>query len=120
MRLRYRLPAGVTTVRDLRGLPSVQAGVQGTSYHVPNSAASYAIEEYVLVREPRNRHDANAIAVYADGRKFGYVSATKAASLAPHFDRLGITAAVVGGLVRSRGKALMLLPKIEAMRQLTA
>jgi hypothetical protein len=100
-------------------LPSVQAGVQGTGYYVPYSAASYTIEEYVLVREPQNRHDTNAIAVYADGRKFGYVSATKAASLAPHFDRLAIHAAVVGGVVRSKGKALMLLPKVEAMRQLT-
>lgn len=40
-----------------------------------------------LVREPRNRHDPNAVAVYADGEKLGYVPAFKAEMTAGFLDK---------------------------------
>ncbi|MDN4476613.1 HIRAN domain-containing protein [Demequina sp. SYSU T00192] len=44
---------------------------------------------WVLHREPRNRYDANAIAVYLDCRKIGYLSAAKARAYSPMLDALG-------------------------------
>lgn len=61
----------------------------------------------LLIREPNNRHDKNAVAVSIDSRKVGYVPRREAASMAKLMDRKNIRnftadALVVGGW--SRGK----------------
>jgi hypothetical protein len=58
----------------------------------------------LLVREPDNRYDTNAVAVMAYGRTVGYLSRNDAANLADHLDELAETeqflacpACLVGG-----------------------
>lgn len=48
---------------------------------------AYSGREYPLVREPENKHDSNAVAVYGRGRKVGYLSTAKAAGVGPELDR---------------------------------
>lgn len=43
----------------------------------------------VLVREPRNEHDPNAVAVWIDGRKVGYVPKAQNKVLAAFIDQTG-------------------------------
>ncbi|MHB8272017.1 HIRAN domain-containing protein [Bradyrhizobium sp.] len=45
--------------------------------------------EAVLVREPTNQYDANAIAVWIDGRKVGYVPKAQNKALAAFIDQTG-------------------------------
>ncbi|WP_295125938.1 HIRAN domain-containing protein [uncultured Leifsonia sp.] len=85
-------------VRDLREVPSVRMRIVGSAHWVSDSArATYGGTEYLLVREPTNTHDSSAVAVYGGGRKVGYLSAAKAASLAPLLDAMGADAYRVGG-----------------------
>lgn len=44
-----------------------------------------------LVREPNNEHDLNAVAVWVDGRKVGYVPRKQNAALAQYIDQTGRT-----------------------------
>src|SRR5437016_1584714 len=44
----------------------------------------------LLVREPGNQYDKNAIAVYVDGKKIGYVPKKQNAVLAQFIDQNGI------------------------------
>jgi len=88
---------------DLRGLDSSRARVEGTQYLAHDRERLHAGDRmYVLRREPRNRRDASAIAVYARGRGVGYVSPARASDIAPMLDRLG-GAAVVNGLGSDAG-----------------
>ncbi|UAJ78364.1 hypothetical protein IT072_13965 [Leifsonia sp. ZF2019] len=74
-------------VRDLTHLPAKRLRIRGSyAYLTSNSREMYGATEYLLIREPRNRHDASAIAIYGRQRKVGYVSAAKAASMAPLLD----------------------------------
>jgi hypothetical protein len=41
-----------------------------------------------LVREPQNRHDRNAVAVYARGQQLGYVPAFKSEMTAEYLDKV--------------------------------
>jgi hypothetical protein len=43
-------------------------------------------EVLVLLREPQNQYDVNAVAVYSAGGQIGYVGKTMAHLLAPHID----------------------------------
>ncbi len=83
---------------DLRGLDSHRARVEGTQYRAhDHERLSIGDRMYVLRREPRNKRDTSAIAVYARGRGVGYVSPARAAVIAPLLDRIG-GAAVVNGI----------------------
>lgn len=83
---------------DLRALPSTRFRIVGSEFYVKDhERADFGGSEYVLVREPENEHDANAVAVYGKGRKIGHLSAAKAKSLAPELDRLGPAGFVVTG-----------------------
>lgn len=60
-----------------------------------------------LVREPRNVHDANAIAITIEGRKVGYVARKEARAISQMMDRRGYSqftadALIVGGWDRGR------------------
>lgn len=76
--------------------------------------ASGRSSTYVLVRESHNPHDKNAIAVYGHGRKVGYVSQGKAASLAPLLDELGSQGFSVSGTAHD---LRMNLPRIPILRE---
>lgn len=59
--------------RGLRGLPSTEVGVVGSAYYVQRVSERLHNNHYMLVREPRNRFDSNAIAVYSKGRKVCHI-----------------------------------------------
>lgn len=108
---------------DLRELESTRVRVKGTSYVIPDRLReNVGGTVYVLRREPSNVHDTNAIVVLWEGRKVGYVSAVKAASLAPLFDRLGGGDFVVSGMgAYTRSTRLWVdLPRVPALRAFVA
>lgn len=86
------------SVLDLRELPSSRFRIVGSAYWVTDSGRyKHGGNDYLLVREPKNKWDANAVAVYGKGRKVGHLTEAKSAALAPIFDELGFGAYRVGG-----------------------
>jgi hypothetical protein len=114
------LDFGNLRVSDLRGLPSTDLRVVGSSYWISyEERERLASDRYYLVREPENEHDANAVAVYSMGRKVGHLSAVKAEAYAPLLDRLGADAFLVGGTSREGKSALVILvPRVPELRRL--
>jgi hypothetical protein len=87
-----------TLVADLRALPSTRYRIKGSAYVLSDANRErFGGAEYQMRREPRNRHDALAIAIYGQGHKVGYISAAKAASIAPLLDELPEIAFTVSG-----------------------
>ncbi|MFD2341352.1 hypothetical protein FGG90_07560 [Clavibacter tessellarius] len=83
---------------DLRSLEARRFRIVGSTYVCSERDRKvYGGTQYLLVREPDNRVDGNAVAVYGKGRHLGYTSTTKAAGLAPLLDRLGADAYLVNG-----------------------
>lgn len=106
---------------DLRSVTSRRVRVVGTSNYV---AGQFEVWTWVLRREPRNRHDKNAIAVhFLDGTKAGFVSAKQASTLAPLLDQTGFDRFVVTG-VGSEGTTSSRLwadiPSLPALRSYVA
>lgn len=102
-------------ILDISKLDSLRARIVGVSHWVTfTERKEYGSSTYVLVREPRNPHDKNAIAVYGHGRKVGYVSRGKAASLAPLLDELGSQGFSVSG---SAQDLRMNLPRVPVLRE---
>jgi hypothetical protein len=92
------LDEAAVSILDLRELPSSPFRIVGSAYWVTDSGRyEHGGTEYLLVREPKNKWDANAVAVYGKGRKVGHLTEAKAAALAPIFDELGYGAYWVGG-----------------------
>lgn len=90
------------SVLDLRELPSSRFRIVGSAYWVTDAGRhKHGSDEYLLVREPRNRWDTNAVAVYGKERKVGYLTEAKAAALAPILDGLPYDAFRVGGAAPS-------------------
>ena len=108
------LPDGV----DLRHLESTRIRVKGTMALIPDSEReTLGGRVYVLRREPKNKHDPNAIAVLSEGRKVGYVSASRAAMMAPLLDRIGSDVLVNGmGAMTNSIRLWVDLPKAAALR----
>jgi hypothetical protein len=107
-------------IADLRDLPSIRTRVKGSAFVVSDANRErFGGTEYELRREPTNPHDSHAVAVYGQGRKVGYISAAKAASVAPLLDALPEVAFVVGGAgVESNSIRLWVdVPSIPALRQ---
>lgn len=85
-------------VLDLRSVPSSRKRIVGSFGWVTDAGReTHGGTEYLLVREPRNKFDANAIAVYGKGRKVGYISAAKGAAFTPILDPLPFDAFLVSG-----------------------
>ena len=84
---------------DLTGLEPTRLRVRGTANYIRDSQrANLIATQWLLIREPENVHDVNAVAVHAlDGRKVGFVSAKRAALMAPLLDQLDGGAHLVGG-----------------------
>jgi hypothetical protein len=108
------------SVLDLRELPSSRFRIVGSAYWVTDSGRyKHGGTGYLLVREPKNKWDANAVAVYGKGRKIGHLTEAKAAALAPIFDDLGFGAYRVGGAAPAPNSIRMwvdlpALPKLRA------
>jgi hypothetical protein len=104
---------------DLRTVESSRFRIVGTAaYLTDDERAVFGGTEYVLVHETDNEHDANAVAVYGRGRKVGYLSAAKAAGIAPQLDRLGAGGYTVGGAGTSEASIRLWvdIPKAAALR----
>ena len=85
-------------VLDLRSIPATQYRIVGSAYSVTQAGLyAHGADQYLLIREPRNKHDLNAVAVYGKGRRVGYATRTKAAMLAPILDPLPYDAFLVNG-----------------------
>jgi hypothetical protein len=86
------------SILDLRELPSNRFRIVGSGFWVTDSGRyKHGGSDYLLVREPKNKWDANAVAVYGKGRKVGHLSEAKAAALAPILAQLSFDAYRVGG-----------------------
>lgn len=112
----------VSTLRivDLGELETVRTRIKGSMYVVTDAQrATHSGSEYLLIREPKNRVDTKAVAVYGKGRRVGYVSAAKAATLAPLLDSIeGDAFRVTGaGVIEGGSSRLWVdLPKVGALR----
>lgn len=73
-------------------LKSVCGGKTKDGHHHPCHAA--------LVREPRNEHDSNAIAVQIEGRKVGHLSRDDAAKYAAVMDKARTPVVATDAIVR--------------------
>lgn len=92
------LDEAALSVLDLRELPSAKFRIVGSSYWVTETGRyRHGGKSYLLVREPQNDSDTNAVAVYGKGRKVGYLSQAKASALVPILDGLSYDAFRVGG-----------------------
>jgi hypothetical protein len=81
--------------------------IVGTQFTgIPESfvAALKAGTPAVLVREPANPHDPNAIAVYVDGRRIGYVPKKQNGVLAQFIDQQGTDGLLVPALAMDGAK----------------
>lgn len=114
--------AGVS-ILDLRELPSSRFRIVGSAYWVTDSGRyKHGGNEYLLVREPKNKWDAHALAVYGKGRKVGYLTEARAAALAPIMDKLPFDAYRVGGAPPASNSITMwvdipALPKFRAFAE---
>ena len=108
------------SILDLRGLPSSRLRIVGSGFWVTDSGRyKHGGSEYLLVREPKNKWDANAVAVYGKGRKVGHLSEAKAAALAPILDQLSFDAYRVTGAAPANNSIRMWIdvpavPKLRA------
>lgn len=59
----------------------------------------------VLIREPTNKFDANAVAVWISGRRVGYVPKAQNKVLAPFIDQNGQMSSI-GGIIAMDGKVI--------------
>lgn len=81
-------PVGLS-ILDLRELPSNRFRIVGSGFWVTDSGRyKHGGSDYLVIREPENRGDINAVAVYGKGRKVGHLSEAKAPAFAPIFDEL--------------------------------
>lgn len=116
----------VLSVLDLRELQSNRFRIVGSAYWVTDSGRyKHGGHDYLLVREPKNKWDPNAVAVYGKGRKVGHLSEAKAAALAPIFDTLPFDAYRVGGAPPTSNSIVMwvdlpTLPKLREFLKLVA
>ncbi len=106
-------------VLDLREVASGRHRIVGSAnYLTDDERRAHGGTSYLLVREPGNAHDGNALAVYGRGRKVGYLSAAKAAGLAPMLDGLGFDAYRIGGttVIENSIRLWADIPTVTAMR----
>ncbi|MGI8394285.1 HIRAN domain-containing protein [Leucobacter sp. W1038] len=106
---------------DLRTDNGVTVRVVGSSNWVDDKTLysfNRATQQLYLRREPTNTHDANAVAVYAGKRKFGYISRAGAAKYAPLLDQMGSEFAVTTD--PSTDRLSFFMPRLPQLRKLVA
>lgn len=85
------------TLPDLRGLVSRRIALERTHYLVNDAERQdQAPRLYVLRRDPADRRSMTSIAVFASGRRVGYLPDRVARGMAAQLDELG-GAAIVNG-----------------------
>lgn len=107
------------SVADLREVDSIRARIKGVGHWITDKERdTFGGTHYLLVREPTNEHDANAIAIYGRGRKVGYVSSAKASALASILDSLPFDAFRVAGAstIEHSTRLWADIPRIPALR----
>ncbi len=116
-----RIDPAERRILDLTTLESVRTRIKGSFGSVTfGEREKFGGSDYLLVREPKNSHDASAVAVYGKGRRVGYVSATRAEKMAPLLDALpGDAFRIAGaGTDAERGSRLWAdLPTADALRR---
>ncbi len=80
--------AATDAVSRLLTVNTVIVGVRFYSGAADLLARITEVESFTLIREPDNKHDRNAIAVYVDDMKCGHIPAPQAKFLAPLLDAL--------------------------------
>lgn len=80
--------------------------------------AIYGGMEYLLIREPKNKHDKNAVATNGKGRKLGCLTASKAEAISELLDPMGYDRHLFGGagVDQSSFRLCSDLPSIPALR----
>jgi hypothetical protein len=78
VRLRAAMPIGLIRFADedtAEPVRMLRCEIAGTGHHCDDTTCSHLAKQpvLVLVREPDNPHDANAIAVHLDNRRVGYI-----------------------------------------------
>jgi hypothetical protein len=110
------------SILDFRELPSSRFRIVGSGFWVTDAGRyKHGGSDYLLVREPKNNWDANAVAVYGKGRKVGHLTEAKATALAPVLDQLAFDAYRVGGAPPAANSIRMWvdLPAIPKLRAFT-
>lgn len=116
---RVMLPSGELAILDLRSVQANRTRIVGSAYWVTMAGREkHGGMEYLLVREPKNKWDKSAVAVYGKGRKVGHLSEKKAAAYAPILDALDFDAFTVGGASVSVNSSQLWvdLPSLPALR----
>jgi hypothetical protein len=102
---------------DLRVPVGTSCAVAGLSHWIdPEEKSRIGNVRFFLRREHANKHDSNAVAVYAGRRKIGYLSAAMAARYAPLLDAFDAEAFVVNRDL-SRKRFSFLMPRVAEMRK---
>ena len=107
---------------DVRHLPTITCRVRGLKYHLEEAPQpEHKSRGYLLVREPENAADKDAIAVYSPhGTRIGFVAASRAASTASLLDQLGAHAFRVDGRPDGYGRVIVEVPTVPSLRQFAA
>lgn len=101
---------------SLRLQQGVSCAVAGVSYWLRDSERKNIRDTvFYMRREASNKHDVNAVAVYAGERKIGYLSRSMAARYSPLLDPL------VGPFVvnrdLSRARISFIMPPVKRLRE---
>lgn len=107
-------------ILDLRSIPATKYGIAGCVHSVTQAGMfKHGSDEYLLIREPRNKHDSNAVAVFGKGRRVGYARRAKAEMLAPILDPLPYDAFLVAGTGMDAEKQMTVsIPAAAALQKL--
>lgn len=116
MSVRRVLAAAPTNPVSLRLQQGTSCPVVGVTYWLrDDERRSIRDTVFYLRREASNKHDVNAVAVYAGDRKIGYLSRGMAARYAPLLDPL------VGPFVvnrdLSRARISLIMPPVKRLRE---
>lgn len=108
-------------VVDLSALESARMRIKGSAYTVNDAERRrQSGPSYLLIREPDNEADAFAVAVYGmRGRRVGYLSASRAATVSPLLAQLDGDAFKVSGAGTTKTSIVISVdvPKADALRR---
>lgn len=106
-------------ILDLTGLEAMRMRVVGVSYSVTQAERErFGGTEYLLIREPENTSDPQAVAVYGKGRRVGYLSTARAQRISALLASLDADAfQVTGAATNERSSVLWVdVPRLPVLR----
>lgn len=108
-------------VLDLRALPSRRMRVVGTNHYSIARVSNLTVSTWLVIREPENEHDANAIGVFMlTGEQVGHIAASAARVIAPVLDASGYAKfllTAVGSSGSTSARVWIDVPLVSALRQ---